>query len=237
MRTSQHVLVLAVMVAALAARADAATYHVRTNGSDTNCSGLMNAADPGSGAVPRDCAFRSPQKGADTAAGGDTVLIHGGTYTGAGTTVQNVTTMLGLCLRTGLVSEPTRLTIQAAGDGDAVFDGGNTLITGIVIWGTSYVTIRGIEIRHFTANTSNAFTYGAAGVNVGSTAPGPSSHLVLDDLNIHDATASHATGNFSEIAIWCQNCVLRSALPYAPSFSTHIAVGSTRSAASVVTVG
>jgi hypothetical protein len=31
--------------------------------------------------------------------------------------------------------------------------------------------------------------------------------------------------------------VRRSALPYAPSFSTHIAVGSTRSALSVVTVG
>ena len=36
---------------------------------------------------------------------------------------------------------------------------------------------------------------------------------------------------------WCQKWVRRSALPYAPSFSTHIAAGRIRSAAIAVTVG
>ena len=36
---------------------------------------------------------------------------------------------------------------------------------------------------------------------------------------------------------WCQKWVRRSAFPYAPSFSTHIAVGRMRSAAIAVTVG
>ena len=36
---------------------------------------------------------------------------------------------------------------------------------------------------------------------------------------------------------WCQNCVRRSALPKAPSFSTHMALGRIRSAAWAETVG
>lgn len=38
------------------------TYYVRTDGSDANCSGQVNAADPGSGTVPRACAFLTIQK-------------------------------------------------------------------------------------------------------------------------------------------------------------------------------
>jgi hypothetical protein len=185
------------------------TYHVRTNGSDAACSGLLDSADPGTGSTPRDCAFKSPQKAVNTAVGGDTVLIHAGTYTAAGTTVQNVTTILGLSLRADLVSEATRLTIKSAGDGDVVFDGANTLATGIVIWGTSYVTIQGIEIRRFTADqpAASSFTFGASGVQVGSTPTDASSHIVLNDLSISNAALTHATGLFTEIAMWCENCV------------------------------
>ena len=184
-------------------------YHVRIDGSDTACSGLEDAADPGTGTPPRECAFRTPQKGANTAVGGDTVLIHAGTYTTAGTSVQNTTTILGLNLRSDLVSEETRLLIRSAEDGDVIFDGGNALTTGIVIWGTSYVTIHGIEIRRFTANqgVSPSFAYGASGVQVGATVDHPSSHIVLNDLYIHDATFTHETGQFAEIAMWCENCV------------------------------
>jgi hypothetical protein len=66
-----------------------ANFFVRPNGSDTNCSGLTNANDPGSGALPRACAFKTVQKsianlcsGYDLAA--NTVLITaltGQTYT------------------------------------------------------------------------------------------------------------------------------------------------------------
>lgn len=38
-------------------------YFVRTDGNDTNCSGLTNVADPGSGVLPRACAWRTIQKG------------------------------------------------------------------------------------------------------------------------------------------------------------------------------
>ena len=117
MKTRTPLLALALLAAALSAPASlaATTYHVRTNGSDANCSGTVNAADPGTGTLPRACSFRTPQKGVDTAAGGDTVLIHAGTYTSAGTTVQGVSTMIGLNLRSDLDSEANRLTIRKAG--------------------------------------------------------------------------------------------------------------------------
>jgi hypothetical protein len=40
----------------------ARTYYVRVAGSDTNCTGLTNVNDPGTGAIPRACAFATPQK-------------------------------------------------------------------------------------------------------------------------------------------------------------------------------
>jgi hypothetical protein len=197
---------------ALAGGPVATTYHVRTNGSDTNCDGLVDAGDPGSGTLPRACSFGSPQKGADTATGGDTVLIHAGTYTAAGASVQNASTILGLNMRADLISEATRLTIKAAGDGNVTFDGSNLLTTGIVLFGTSYITIQGIEIKRFTADTRVAFPYGASGVNVESTGSFPAAHVILEDLHIHDATSTHPTGAFSEIAMWCTNCESNSIL-------------------------
>lgn len=44
------------------------TYYVRPSGNDTNCSGLVNANDPGTGTLPRACAFQTPQKASDTVA-------------------------------------------------------------------------------------------------------------------------------------------------------------------------
>src|SRR5262245_26419788 len=215
MKTADHILVLLLAAAACCGLVHAGgpvTYHVRTDGHDTNCNGLVNAADPGSGTVPRACAFRSPQKGADTATGGETVLIHAGTYTAAGAAVQNASTILGLNQRADLTSEDTRLTIMAAGDGNVTFDGSNVLTTGIILFGTSYVTIQGIEIQRFTADTRAAFPYGASGVNVASTGSFPSSHIVLQDLHVHDGTSTHPTGAFSEIVMWCTNCTSNSIL-------------------------
>ncbi len=38
----------------------AVTRYVRVDGSDSNCSGLSDAADPGTGTIPRACAFQTP---------------------------------------------------------------------------------------------------------------------------------------------------------------------------------
>src|SRR5262245_54302790 len=93
----------------------AVDHHVRIDGSDSVCSGLINAADPGAGPVPRPCAFRNPQTGADVAHKGDTVFLHAGTYSTQGTIVQGTSAILGFDRRTDLDAN-NRLTIKAAGD-------------------------------------------------------------------------------------------------------------------------
>lgn len=82
--TKLAVVVLASMVIAANLTA-ATTYYVRPGGSDSNCSGLADANDPGTGSAPRSCAFSSP-RGCISHMGsgaGDSCLIHGGTYTGS----------------------------------------------------------------------------------------------------------------------------------------------------------
>lgn len=49
--------------------------YVRTDGSNTNCSGLIDAADPGSGATPRACALATPQYAQDNSSCGDTIFL------------------------------------------------------------------------------------------------------------------------------------------------------------------
>lgn len=64
--------------------ATAATlFHVRTDGSDTGCTGKADAPYPGSG-TRQPCAFATPQKAADTMSdsAGDDIMIHAGTYNG-----------------------------------------------------------------------------------------------------------------------------------------------------------
>lgn len=178
-------------------------WHVRTNGNDATCSGQVDAPDTGGGALPRPCAFRTPQKGVNSASGGDTVLIHGGTYATAGTTVQGNTGIIGINLRSELISENDRLTIKAAGDGAVIFDGANTLSSGVTIWGTSFVTIDGITFRRFAALAAPPFTYGAAGVQIGSPdGASPALYNVLASLRIIESSLANSAGNHAEIAIW-----------------------------------
>ena len=60
----------------LAGGAEAATYYVRTNGSDS-CNGTTDA-----GGSSGSCAFRTILKGIQTAQAGDTVTVHSGDYSG-----------------------------------------------------------------------------------------------------------------------------------------------------------
>lgn len=70
---------LAVSTLALAcSAASAATWNVRTDGSDTSCNGTVNA----SAASAPNCAFQTISKSAGTAAAGDTVTVQAGTYSG-----------------------------------------------------------------------------------------------------------------------------------------------------------
>jgi len=72
-------------VLALATQAQAATYHVRPDGSDSNCNGLTNASDAST--TTSSCAFLTVQKAVNTWSGtGNTVLLHAGTINGSGST-------------------------------------------------------------------------------------------------------------------------------------------------------
>jgi hypothetical protein len=145
--------------------AQAATWHVRTDGNDSTCNGKADAADPGSGAIPRACAFVTPQRAVDVAGQADTILIHHGTYTAGGDIVSGRATVVSLFERTEFDSEGHRLVIRDAGDGPVIFDGQGTLDTAVIITNTCFVTIEGIEMTGFTADTGLLTgTWGAAGV-------------------------------------------------------------------------
>jgi hypothetical protein len=60
----------------------ATTYWVRTDGHDTNCNGRTDAAD--SAGVRPNCAFRTIQKGINSAYAGDTVNVRAGNYVSEG---------------------------------------------------------------------------------------------------------------------------------------------------------
>lgn len=71
-------MIFCVVILGLSNFADAATYHVRSDGNDTNCNGSANISDD-AGAIPN-CAFRTIQKGINSAQAGDTVVVHSGDY-------------------------------------------------------------------------------------------------------------------------------------------------------------
>ncbi len=93
------------------------------------------------------------------------------------------------------------------GFGSVVFDGGNTISTGVTIWGTCFVTIEGITFRRFTATTTAGLPFAAAAVVIGS--PGvdyPASFNILKSLSVTESSLLNFSGPHAEIAIWCTTC-------------------------------
>lgn len=120
--------------------AAAATYHVATNGSDTN---------PGTSTQP----WRTLSKANQALQPGDTVLIHAGTYTDQIRPARSGT------------SDTARITYQAAGDGNvnltAVGNGGSSGAEdagAIALGGRSYVTVDGVSQSLRVTPGSNAFS-------------------------------------------------------------------------------
>ncbi len=172
-------LLAALLCALLAGPASATTYIAHINGSDTNCSGLVNAADPGSGTIPRPCGFRMPQKAVDTMACGDEALLSCGgtacsftssymaTWTDAFVVCQPAVGQCGNDWTNSLVfvhaanrgcSASARLTIRGEVDG-----AGNNLVTldgensatrerGIVIYDTAGVTIKDLNFKNLSGD-------------------------------------------------------------------------------------
>jgi len=100
--TAALVMGLCIPMKAMAARADANAWHVAPNGDDAN---------DGSSA---ESAFQTIQHGLAAMSGGGTLLIHSGTYR------ENL--RIGEGLSGNSLNEMT--TIAAAGDGEAIVDGG-----------------------------------------------------------------------------------------------------------------
>jgi Right handed beta helix region len=123
------------------ANAYATDYYVATTGSDTN-TGTM--AQP----------FATLQKGANTAAAGDTVYIRGGTYS----VVTPTTAGAGITFTKSGTSDANRIRYWAYSGEVPVFDFANLVISttaythGFVVTG-SWLHFRGLEIKNVPENT------------------------------------------------------------------------------------
>jgi len=142
------------------------TYYVATNGSDGNS---------GSSDAP----WKTVQHAADTAAAGDTILVHGGVYN------EHVTFSKSGNADSGYI------TFQNAPGERAIVDG-----TGLDIpehqWGlftlqnVSYVIMEGFEVRNYTTNSTRDVPIGIFVVGAGS-------NDQLVNNFVHDITTTAAT--------------------------------------------
>lgn len=127
----RHAIVSAVALLAAGA-ASAASYHVRTDGSDSSCNGSANAA---ASSAPN-CAFQTIGKSVSTAAAGDTVNIQAGTFSG--------TTSF---TKSGTAAAP--ITFKAAG---------SAVIRGNVFTSGNYIVLDGLTISPPSAGGYGAVT-------------------------------------------------------------------------------
>lgn len=191
-----------------------ATYHVRKDGHDTNCSGLYDASDAST--ETNQCAFLTIQKGVNVATtAGDIVTVHTGDYTSEWVVITKASG----------ASAESLITIQAD-PGDVVTTGyfrvkhSYLKINGFVIFqniaditkngfdidqGLSYVQITNNTIRGSYPLNSN----GRVGVSFGNTAGESTSSNFLISGNTFDAESvavgSHTGANSATLTDSTQN--------------------------------
>lgn len=173
-------------------------YYARaTGGSDTNCSGLANVVDPGTGTIPRACAFLTLQKAAnvviqniDTAGFNVTIGITG-TFN-AGMIFSGPTVGAGLIT----VYTPTTAAIATAGaDAFVAINGAyvsliganiqiSTATSGIGVYAYNYGAISLISCS-FGAAASGHIAAGAAGGNYG-----PGNIYILGACSVSGSSSS-----------------------------------------------
>jgi len=124
-------------------------YHVRMDGSDTGCTGLANAPDPGSGSGQA-CAFRTPQKAVNSLTPGDDVMLHQGTYARFTIPASFQATASN---RTVIEGDPTvsreLITIQSGGAQNAIYSAGGP---------TSSSRTRFLTFQHFNPEGGTRFS-------------------------------------------------------------------------------
>ncbi len=196
--TLAGILVLAVIVFGIAWVARAASdWYVRTDGSDTNCDGTADAADPGGTGGPFACSFKTIQKGIDSAATGDTVHVAAGTYSESKGGWRDIELFKGINL-------------VGAGSGLTIVELSN-LQHGLEIRGTSATTlVQGMTFTKKATNTNSAqwtvvvedvsssftkLTFKDVEVAYASArnlylGNNTYTEVVLDGVNVHDATNS-----------------------------------------------
>ncbi|MGZ3797375.1 MAG: choice-of-anchor Q domain-containing protein [Pseudobdellovibrionaceae bacterium] len=132
------------LMATVCSYANASVYHVRKDGSDSNCNGSVNA----SSAMAPNCAVLTVQKGVDLAQPSDTVSVHSGDYSSA--TINSA--------RTGTAS--ARITISGAGDGTTTLGKTNILL------GHDYITMSDLSFSGFPDGTAGAPSIAATLIDI-----------------------------------------------------------------------
>lgn len=160
----------------------AATFFVRLDGSDTNCSGLANAADPGVGAIPRACATRTIQRAHDLAPFDSVINVGPGTYNGA----NDVTT-----LTKPMTIQPTNPALRPILQGNGVL--GATAVFNIQ---TNNTTITGFEFQPF--NVFHVYVGGTIYTDFGNYANINITNNIFNNVN-NTAVAVSTSGSIGII--------------------------------------
>jgi hypothetical protein len=160
----------------------ATEWHIRTDGHDNRCNGLVNASAPDSG-INQPCAFFTIQKGIDTAIAADTITIHSGTFfetvdvtkalTIQGATGESVTIDSGVNYARTVPNTDWTLVDAATGEYKS-----NFLVTGSQDYIFGYITsVKGYENGYVplipyddTRNSSGRFCEGGTRNNMHCTA-------------------------------------------------------------------